>query len=246
MLRFVTKEEYFVLDDLSYPTRLGWKPSTWRLKTIQDCIALREIERKQFTVIAEIGGGNSRILKLLDKKDIKCLNIEDFQGSGQGPTEEVHIPGVQNMVCKVGQSSSLIQDSSIDFIFSISVLEHVPDENIIQFFEDTARILRPGGTVLHLIDAYVHSSSDKNSRIHERIKNYRSAVEISNLKFEDPENVLNPEGISFHTSLATNSDYVIANWNRLVPKLKKTRCEYQSCTLLMLCFKHSARRLGVK
>lgn len=176
MLRFIIKQEYFVLDDLSYPTRLGWKPSTWRLKTIQDCIALREIERKKFTVIAEIGCGTSPLLKLLDKKNIKCLNIEDFQGSCQGPTEEVHISGVQNITCKVGQFSSLIQDSSINFIFSISVLEHVPDENIIQFFQDTARILQPGGTVLHLIDTYIHSSPEKNSRIHERIKNYREAV----------------------------------------------------------------------
>lgn len=226
-----------MLDDLGYPGRLGWSAKTWRLKTIQDCVALHEIEQQDFSVIAEIGGGRSRILPLLVQQGRHCINIDDFQGAGQGPTKEVNLPGVTNILTKLGQFNPLISDNSIDFAFSVSVLEHVPDPDIPLFFQDTARILRSRGMVLHLFDAYIHSEVKRNSRIVARIRSYRDAMSMSGLQFRDPNRVLEGENISFHSSYATNSDHVMANWNRLVPELKKTRCEYQSCTLLMACIK---------
>ena len=40
---------------------------------------------------------------------------------------------------------------TVDFVFSQQVLEHVSDDQLVTYFAEEARVLRPGGVVLHEI-----------------------------------------------------------------------------------------------
>lgn len=49
-----------------------------------------------------------------------------------------------------------LPDASIDFHFSITTLEHIPEPVIAAIFEEAKRVLRPTGMALHLIDPSDH------------------------------------------------------------------------------------------
>jgi SAM-dependent methyltransferase len=58
----------------------------------------------------------------------------------------------------LGNSNGLLADDMFDVVFSISVLEHLPDEVINSVVRDTKRVLRPGGCSAHSIDIYPTST----------------------------------------------------------------------------------------
>jgi SAM-dependent methyltransferase len=53
-------------------------------------------------------------------------------------------------------SASGIQDDSIDVVFSNSVLEHVVERDIARIMEESRRILRKGGLVIHDVNCGDH------------------------------------------------------------------------------------------
>ncbi len=57
---------------------------TFHLKTIQDLAVYSRLRELNGKTIAEIGGGNSRLLKRLAEKNT-CFNVEKFEGAGGGP-----------------------------------------------------------------------------------------------------------------------------------------------------------------
>ncbi len=152
-----------------------------RLKSFQDAIAyaditaaLRSINSKRISV-ADIGGDQSRILPLLLSKH---PNMDSFivdtwdQSIGQGTTKRPDVgPRIKLIDALLGQpeTSSIISDNSFDIVTSISVVEHVPEENLTDFFADSLRVCKPGGVVLHYID--LHISDDAfSSRGHATVK----------------------------------------------------------------------------
>jgi len=64
-----------------------------------------------------------------------------FEGRGLGPLEEIRLKNVKNINAYIGDSHSTILDDSFDYIFSISVVEHVETEDLEAFFRDSLRIL---------------------------------------------------------------------------------------------------------
>lgn len=83
MFRFVTKKELWGFEDSGLAAQL---PPThiWHLKDIQDAMAYKYLHNLKNMRIAEVGGGNSRILPILARQNT-CFNIEPFDGVGQGP-----------------------------------------------------------------------------------------------------------------------------------------------------------------
>lgn len=52
----------------------------------------------------------------------------------------------------LGDFDPRLENEKFDLVFSISVLEHTKDENLGNAFADMARILKPGGSIVHTID----------------------------------------------------------------------------------------------
>lgn len=101
----------------------------------------------------DVGGGESRILEYF-KREYECWNIDKLEGVGNGPTE-LEAKGIKLVRDYMGNFNPELPDGYFDLVFSISTLEHVPQDDP-RLFEsilaDINRVLRPGGYSLHCLD----------------------------------------------------------------------------------------------
>jgi len=97
MFEFITKQTIWDICDKGILNELDEKKISYQLKTVQDLFCYNYLREKSGLNIAEIGGGNSRILQQLGKQN-NCSNIEKFEGIGLGPKQEIHLKNVKNMV----------------------------------------------------------------------------------------------------------------------------------------------------
>ena len=76
--------------------------------------------------------------------------------------ESANLETVTNGVIKYSAPSDArktgLPASSIDVVFSNSVLEHVPPQTIVELMQESNRILRPGGLMFHSVDCGDHYS----------------------------------------------------------------------------------------
>jgi len=139
-----------------------------RLKGFQDAIAFAQITKEcarrtsERITVADIGGDQSRLLPLLLDKH---PNMDSFivdtwsQSIGNGTTQRPDVgPRIELIDALLGQpeTSKIISDNSFDIVTSISVVEHVPEEDLTAFFADSLRICKPGGVILHYIDLHIN------------------------------------------------------------------------------------------
>ena len=233
MLRFVTKEEYWKIEDSGILKSLPQKFS-WHLKSIQDAVAFQYLYQLSNQTIAEVGGGDSRILPILSKKNT-CYNVDEFQGANNGPKQSVVIEGVKNVSTLLGEFSELLPSAYFDYVFSISVVEHVLTQDLTNFFKDCHRVLKPNGNMIHLIDVYLEDSLKRNQdSLAERLRKYKYPFQKNMfMPLNSEDIVISEEELCFSTRFATNPDNMMNNWNKLAPGLKNKRIKSQSCSLLM-------------
>ena len=199
----------------------------FHLKTIQDLAVFEHLKAASGLRIAEIGGGESRLLATLQRNNT-CFNVEKFEGQDGGPGKEVKVRGVENVKVFLGENSPLLPTNSFDIVFSVSVIEHVPTGQLDAFFEDGLRILKPGGLWLHAIDIYLEDSPQHF--IKDRFERYRDWVRDPRI---DPVgNILDGEP-AFSPDIATNPDNVMYEWGKVAPKLIALRQQAQSASLLL-------------
>jgi SAM-dependent methyltransferase len=232
MFKFVTKAEYWSILDSGITSQMP-KKFDWHLKSVQDAVALSHLHETTNSCLAEIGGGDSRVLSMLAKQNT-CYNIEEFQGEGAGPKKEVRIPGVTNIKAKIGRFSESIKHEQFDAIFSISVVEHVVDKELVDFFRDCHRILKPSGLMIHLIDVYLEELDGDNKNASRRVLSYGSHLDNKFFAPVEIPLVLSEQDVYFRPSFVTNPDNVMYSWNQIAPQLKSKRERAQSCTLLMI------------
>lgn len=130
-------------------------PEQEQLKVYQDLFVLRFIEDNipPGSRILDVGGGKSRILEHLSG-DYECWNIDKLEGLGNGPKE------IDNLSYRLvrdymGNFNTDLEDDYFDLVFSISALEHVPQDDEGWFeciVEDIERVMKPGAFSLHLFD----------------------------------------------------------------------------------------------
>jgi ubiquinone/menaquinone biosynthesis C-methylase UbiE len=130
-------------------------PAICDLKVYQDyltyCFILRNIPKG--ARILEVGGGDSRVLKYFSK-DYECWNADKCEGLGNGPIKFTS-PHYRIVYDYVGSFNPELPDHHFDFVFSISALEHSPEDQAIRVnvLKDMNRVLKPGCPSFHCFDS---------------------------------------------------------------------------------------------
>lgn len=233
MFNFIKKVDLWAALDSEYAKQLQGRHS-FHLKTVQDLVVFNAIHKFENCVVAEIGGGESRILPLMAKKN-KCYNIEKFEGADGGPRGDIEIPDVEIKHIFVGEFSPEIADNSIDVLFSVSVIEHIDDNLVSDFFLDCERILKPGGLMVHAIDMYL--KNEPSDFMIDRFFRYHTAL-ASNENL-NATGYVNNGPPKFTCDMATNPDQIMYLWRDMSPSLNDLRQVAQSVSLLMIAKKSS-------
>ena len=228
MFDFIRKKDVWDACDKGYLEELKSKKISYQLKNAQDLGIYRFVRELRDLDIAEIGGGNSRILERMAVNN-RCVNIEKFEGRGLGPLEEIQLKNVKNINAYIGDSHSTILEGSFDYIFSISVVEHVETEGLETFFRDSLRVLKIGGKFLHAIDMYLGDQSSSYNL--ERFECYKSWV--SGEKGAVPIGDVYGGPPHFSSDMASNPDNILYGWNKMVPSLVEVRAASQSVSLIV-------------
>lgn len=125
------------------------------LKLLQDLCMCNFIHKyiPKGAKVLEIGGGYSRILSFFKDK-IEGWNLDKFEGIGNGPTQMVQSQGYRTVPAYIGSFDKRLPDGYFDLVFSISVLEHINEEDHVlkNIVDDIDRLLKPGGHSVHCID----------------------------------------------------------------------------------------------
>lgn len=231
MFEIITKREFWEWQDGGFvdSKRID-------LKGVQDAYILNRLSDARAKRILEVGGGNSRVLAVLsgDDRDNECWNAERFEGVGNGPTQNDNADRIRLANCYVGEFSRELPEAYFDFIVSVSVVEHVPTADLEAFFADSARVLRPGGEMIHAIDLYVYDSdsdAEHRQQTRGRIRSYLSFGDRPDLGLRFTAEPVITDDVHFRCSFATNSDLAMNHWNRLVPALRPMREIAQSVSV---------------
>lgn len=164
----------------------------------------------------------------------EVFNIEPFEGEGNGPVGKIGHEGVNNIYCLIGNSKEHIESESFDVVFSVSVVEHIKNDEFDHFIDDCWRILKPGGLMVHAVDMYLANDNDTEPGYYnlQRLKFYNSAFTSGKFQPLEEIQIAMSKFPSFQPGFATNPDSVMRNWNRMIPQLKQLRAKAQSTSLL--------------
>jgi hypothetical protein len=231
MLRFITKKEYWKAEDDGTTALLPAAPFAWHLKNIQDAIALTWLKEHKGKDVAEIGGGDSRVLRVLAAQN-RATNIDSFEGLGNGPTTTPGGAPYTIKPCLIGTFDQRLKPDSFHILFSISVVEHIVDDKLADFHEDCLRILKPGGLLLHFIDLYLRDTHVQNKNAAERLRHYISWFDHKRCTALRLQQVIAPAELRFSCAYASNPDNVLNCWNKTAPSLSSLRAEAQSVSLI--------------
>jgi hypothetical protein len=224
MLDVICKKEYFEWCD-SGLVDLG----RLDIKAAQDAWVLSCLASAKGLRIAEIGGGDSRVLAKL-KANNECWNIDRLEGKHGGPAREriVMHQGVRYVDAYLGDFSPDLPANYFDVVFSISVIEHVPDERFQSFFRDMSRIMKANTKTYHAIDFYV--GDEPRSEVDGKLDSLRvNSCGATGLIFDQAPAY--PSPLTFNCSYVSNSDMAMALWNKMAPNLRAIRETCQAITL---------------
>lgn len=152
------RRAHFALFDGGFRSLGPPDPERCDLKVYQDHVAhllLRDNVAPGARIL-EVGGGDSRVLKHLSQAH-ECWNIDRSEGLGNGPVAFTS-QQFRMVYDYFGSGSPELPDAYFDAIFSISALEHMPEDQAVWegFLADTHRVLKPGGFCVHLFDVVLN------------------------------------------------------------------------------------------
>lgn len=183
------------------------------LKVYQDLLVYSFIKANlpKGSKILEIGGGNSRVLKAL-QDNFECWNLDKFEGTGNGPTSFI-TERYRVVRDYIGTFSKELPADYFDFVFSISVLEHIPEHpsNFDNICKDIERLLKHGALTLHCFDMILKRDGVwTNSFLHHifsHIDTNNKFVPLSNLIFDPNLFVMSEDAYDRFWKSATGVSY---------------------------------------
>lgn len=103
-------------------------------------IALKGIKHLKLTVL-EIGFGNGSFLNYARRKEWEIEGTEISE-------KLIELARNQNYNVHLISTLDVLENNKYDLIVAFDVIEHIKSDNIINFFEEVGRILKPGGIVV--------------------------------------------------------------------------------------------------
>jgi hypothetical protein len=156
------------------------------MKDLQRCwmvkAVLGSVERGGQLV--EIGAGEPLVAGLLSRLGYELTVVDPYDGSGNGPLEFDRFQGAYPEVNFVRERFPPPQGlpTEVACVYSISVLEHVPLEQIGTVIDASLDALAPGGSTIHAVD---HVLAGRGAEAHlERLDQIvrRSALAVEDLR----------------------------------------------------------------
>jgi SAM-dependent methyltransferase len=156
----------FPLPEISYGTvrdfadsadhMTGLAGASFDMKDLQRCWMIKAIlgNVERGSRILEIGAGEPLVAGMLSRLGYEVTVVDDYQGGGNGPREfkrfQLAYPDVHFIRELFPPSEPLGDDFGA--VFSISVLEHVPMEQVGTVVETGHQLVKPGGCSIHAVD----------------------------------------------------------------------------------------------
>lgn len=136
--------------------------------------------------ILEIGAGEPIVANFLSSLGYDVTIIDPYDGNGNGPKEYEYFknkyPNLKIIRKYFNDNITDLAEGSFDCIYSISVLEHVPNDRIKNVFDGIKKYLKKEGCTIHNID---HVLLGKGKEKHyENLKNIFEELKIEN-KLDD-------------------------------------------------------------
>lgn len=114
--------------------------------------------------LCEIGAGEPFVADFLSKCGYEITIVDPYDGSGHGPTEfetySAAYPNIRFVRANFGRELSALSDRYFDAIYSISVLEHVPRNDVTSLCQGIKRYCKFGGVSIHAIDHVLRGNGD--------------------------------------------------------------------------------------
>ncbi len=115
--------------------------------------------------LIEIGAGEPIVANFLQKLGYDVTIIDPYDGTGNGPVEYEYFkkqyPDLKILKNYFEEGINTLETGSFDCVYSISVLEHIPNEKIPEIFKGIRKILKPDGFSIHCIDHVVMGGGAK-------------------------------------------------------------------------------------
>jgi ubiquinone/menaquinone biosynthesis C-methylase UbiE len=113
--------------------------------------------------VVEIGGGLSGFQYVLAKQGVNVINVDPgLEACGRGwPVDYQSIAkmnrafGTRVVLKKCFIQDANFLDNSFDRCFSISIIEHLTDKEIISILNHVKRVLKPGGLFILTVDLFL-------------------------------------------------------------------------------------------
>jgi SAM-dependent methyltransferase len=109
--------------------------------------------------VLEIGGGIPLAAGALAELGYDVTLVDPYDGAGNGPVEYEHyvamFPNVRIVRSLFTPDLTGFEPGAFDAICSVSVLEHVHGQHLLDIFAGIRRFLRPGGASIHCVDSVV-------------------------------------------------------------------------------------------
>lgn len=141
----------YKVDELSYATVRDFCDSMDNLKNLTTINNdLKDVQRpwilkaivssvKPGSKLLEIGAGDPHVANILSQLGYEVTVIDPYDGTGNGPKEYEELsrsfPNINIIRDFFTTETQGIEANSFDCIYSISVLEHVPDPDLIELFK---------------------------------------------------------------------------------------------------------------
>jgi hypothetical protein len=155
------------------------------MKDLQRCWTLKAVlgSVEKGAGLVEIGAGEPLIAGLLTRLGHRVAVVDPYDGSGQGPREFERFrsayPEIEFIRERFPPSAGL--PAEVACVYSVSVLEHIPREEVGAVIEAARELVGPGGRSIHAIDHVVAGWGEEKhlERLEEIVRH--SGIEVERL-----------------------------------------------------------------